>query len=82
MTDEMRTKFGSLIEPLKDQSYCWKFDFEVQHPSVFNSDEVSFGALYNDCEGVPMILCETQTENTTSMLDITVEMKNIHFEEL
>lgn len=82
MTDEMRTKFGFLIEALRDRSYCWMFDFEVQHPSVFNGDDTTFGALYNDCEGVPMILCETQTVNTTAMLDTTGELKNIHFEEL
>jgi hypothetical protein len=50
----------------------WSFDFEVQHSSVFNDGISDLGALYTDCEGVPMIRCD-------EMLDITSETRNIYF---
>ena len=83
LTNTEYEKFGFLYKPQLDQSsYCWKFEFEVHHPGVFENGIVSFGALYNDCDGVPMITCDTQTESTTAFLNISDELKNIHFEEL
>lgn len=76
-------RFGFLFE--KDESmpsYCWKFEFEVHHSSVFENGVMPFGALYKDCEGVPMINCPTQIKGVTSFLDITDELRNIYFEAL
>ena len=81
MTDEIRAKFGMSVDE-NAARVCWKFEFEVQHPSVFYNGNEPFGSLYKDCEGVPMILCDRQNENVTSLLNITPELKNIHFEEL
>jgi len=68
-------------ESYKDKVYqCWKFEFEVQHSSVFEDSIKPLGALYRDCEGVPMIICEGQYTNTPAFLDTTTELKNIHFE--
>lgn len=61
---------------------CWKFDFEVQHPSVFENGVISLGALYKDCEGVPMIICEDTHSLCPKFLDTSPELKNIHFEVL
>lgn len=76
-------KFGFLLV-LNDKSpsYYWKFEFEVHHSSVFENGIIQFGALYNDCEGVPMINCPTQISGVTTFLDTTEELQNIYFEAL
>ena len=71
--------FGFLYKK-SDITHCWKFDFEVQHSSVFEDGISQLGALYNDCDKVPMILINGQTEMITSSLDISPELKNIYFE--
>lgn len=59
---------------------CWVFDFDIQHPSVFDDGIDELGSLYSDCNGVPMVLCGTEDVMTTSFLDTTMQLKNIHFE--
>jgi hypothetical protein len=74
------TEFGFLFEQLEDETYpCWSFDFTVQHPSVFNDGVDELGALYRDCDQVPMIKCRTEWEKLPSMLDSTDEFRNIYF---
>ena len=72
-------KFGFLYQVDSKTQYYWKFEFEIQHSSVFENGITSLGALYNDCEKVPMILCDTQIE-TPAFLNITEELRNIYFE--
>jgi hypothetical protein len=80
-TNEMLYEmFGFLYT--QENTSCWKFEFEVQHSSVFENGIVSLGSLYKDCEGVPMIVCETQHSMSTKFLDITPELRNIYFEVL
>jgi hypothetical protein len=57
----------------------WTFDFEVQHSSVFEDGISEMGALYKDCEGVPMIKCDSQWIDSGDILDITSETRNIYF---
>jgi len=57
----------------------WTFDFEIQHSSVFEDGIIELGALYKDCQGVPMIRCDTQWAKAGDMLDITSETRNIFF---
>lgn len=59
---------------------CWAFEFDIQHASVFKNELGELGGLYLDCDGVPMILCGTENNKITSFLDISPELKNIHFE--
>lgn len=83
MKDSDLNKFGFLF--MKNElfpAYCWKFEFEVHHSSVFENGITPYGALYKDCEGVPMINCPTQVNGVTSFLDITTELQNIYFEAL
>lgn len=80
ITDVERNKFGFLFSNCEENGYCWKFEFEVHHSSVFDNGIVPFGALYKDCEGVPMIICPEQLTGVTPFLDITDELQNIHFE--
>ena len=72
--------FGFLYS--NEKINCWKFDFEIQHPSVFENGITPLGALYKDCEGVPMILCDNQHSMCPKFLVTSPELKNIHFEVL
>lgn len=78
MNEEILDKFGFLYS-VENTSY-WKFEFEIQHPSVFENGIKPFGALYKDCEGVPMINTEGQTTTCPKFLDISAELQNIYFE--
>jgi len=83
LTDVDLNKFGFLFTREETTiSYYWKFEFEVHHSSVFENGIIPFGALYKDCEGVPMIVCPNQLNGMTSFLDITDELQNIYFEAL
>lgn len=57
----------------------WSFDFEVQHPSVFEDGIIELGYLYNDCQSVPMIRSDTTYHNLGNSLDTTKETRNIYF---
>lgn len=80
-TDEILNKFGFVYQP-ESEIQCWVFEFEVHHASVFDNHAGQFGALYNDCHGVPMIRDTESLVDITSFLDVSDELKNIHFEEL
>ena len=74
-------KFGLSYQQEENVTYkCWQFEFEVHHASVFENGITSFGALYNDCDKVPMIMCENQYQKTPSFLDSSIELCNIVFE--
>jgi hypothetical protein len=81
MTENEFNLFGFLYKPNDNEpSYCWKFEFEVQHSSVFSKGDDPLGALYNDCKGVPMIQCVDQILGLPGSTDTTEELKNIYFE--
>ena len=72
-------KFGFLYN-VEQLAFCWSFEFEVQHSSVFDNGTNELGALYIDCNNVPMIKCDTESVNLAAFLDTSPELKNIHFE--
>lgn len=73
-------KFGFMYQQIEKEFYpCWKFTFEVQHPSVFDNGTHELGALYYDCDQVPMILCQTEMDKLSNFLDTTPELRNIYF---
>lgn len=80
MTEAVYDLFGFLYS--KENVNCWIFEFEVQHSSVFENGITSLGALYKDCEGVPMIICDNQHSLCPKFLDTSPELKNIYFEVL
>lgn len=80
MTESVYDLFGFLYS--KENVNCWIFEFEVQHSSVFENGIISLGALYKDCEGVPMIICDHQHSLCPKFLDTSPELKNIYFEVL
>lgn len=72
--------FGFLYQQVEDELYnCWKFTFEIQHKNVFDNDTHELGALYYDCDQVPMINCKTEMANLSNFLDTTPELRNIYF---
>jgi hypothetical protein len=79
--DANDTKFDKFGILYKDSlKHYWKFEFEVQHSSVFENGIVPLGALYKDCDGVPMIRCNGQEDTLPGFLDTSDELKNIYFE--
>jgi hypothetical protein len=74
------TEFGFLFDQYEDETYpCWSFDFTVQHPSVFNDGLNELGALYRDCDKIPMIKCDTEWDKLPAVLDTSDELRNIFF---
>lgn len=71
--------FGYLYED-EEEVNCWSFDFTVSHGSVFNDGISELGALYTDCQDVPMIKCGTEWDKLSNTLDTTEELRNIYFE--
>ena len=72
-------KFGFLLSA-ETPIPCWKFNFTVQSEHVFNDGIYELGALYRDCDKIPMILCNTEWNELVSNLDGTPELRNIYFE--
>jgi hypothetical protein len=74
------TDFGFLFDQAEDEQYpCWSFDFTIQHPSVFYDGINELGALYRDCDKIPMIKCGTEWDKLPSVLDTSDELRNIFF---
>jgi len=80
LTDDILQKFGFLYQLEEDNNNYWKFEFDIQHPSVFENGIIPLGALYKDCDGVPMIHCVDQLQTLNIMLDTSEEFRNIYFE--
>jgi len=72
--------FGFLFEEDEEEHDCWTFKFSVTHNSVFDDGISELGALYTDCDGIPMILVGTEWDKLPSFLDGTNELRNIYFE--
>jgi len=80
--DEFK-EFGFLFSQFEDETYpCWSFDFMVHHPSVFYDGVNELGALYSDCDRVPMIKCVTEWGHLPLFLDSSDELRNIYFKVL
>jgi len=73
-------KFGFLFEDDENEYDCWSFIFSVSHDSVFYDGVTELGALYTDCDSIPMILIGTEWQKLPSFLDGTDELRNIYFE--
>ena len=72
--------FGFLFEQRENEVYnCWSFDFDIQHKSVFDDGITELGALYTDCDTVPMIKTDTAWEKLPAFLDTSSELRNIYF---
>jgi hypothetical protein len=59
---------------------CWSFVFEVQQPVIYHNETGPLGNLYQDCEGVPMIINLDEWNQIESVISSNKQTKNIHFE--
>jgi hypothetical protein len=76
-------KFGFLLETVDDQTITkWAFEFTVNYHGVFNDGISELGALYSDCDSVPMITGLSEWDKLPNFLDISPELRNIYFEVL
>lgn len=71
--------FGFMFEDEGEQN-CYTFEFTVPHKEVFGDGYTTLGALYQDCDGVPMIKLESDWTKLPSFLDTSPELRNIYFE--
>jgi len=78
LDNEKTENFGFLYNA-DEQQIFWYFDFSVNYSSVFSDGEDELGALYNDCEDVPMIKTSSSPNNIPMSLDTTPELRNIYF---
>lgn len=70
--------FGFLLED-EEPIACWMFSFTIQNASVFNDGINELGALYSDCNSVPMIKTNTAWDKLPAFLDSSDELRNIYF---
>jgi hypothetical protein len=75
------SKFGFLFEGEEDQA-MFSFTFSINHKNVFDDGITNLGALYSDCDGVPMIKIGTEWDKLPNFLDTSPELSNIYFEVL
>lgn len=73
-----KSLFGTSYAKYKNLN-CYTFDFEVHHSSVFEDLNDELGALYKDCDKVPMIVTDTVTIKLNSYLDLDKTTRNIYF---
>ena len=73
------SRFGFLFENEEPQSF-WEFTFTIYYNNVYNDGINDFGALYSDCDGVPMLKIGTDWEKLPNFLDSSPELRNIYFE--
>ena len=75
--------FGFLFDSAEDKPVPkWAFDFTVNYYSVFDDGITELGALYTDCDSVPMLTKLNEWDKLPNFLDISPELKNIYFEVL
>lgn len=70
------------VQPAQCQDGTWQFVFEVEQPLVYSISgaEDDFGALINECAGVPMITGLKETMTTSTVLITSGPDQNIWFE--
>lgn len=76
------SEWGKSYQSKNTRVPCWSFMFTVQHKSVFTNGDGIFDGLLADCQDVPMITRLDEWKELQSILDTTVEYRNINFERL
>jgi len=71
-------EFGFFYNNEENLSY-WSFEFSVNYKGVFSDGEEDLGALYSDCQSVPMIKSINDIKQLPSFLDVSPELRNIYF---
>jgi hypothetical protein len=74
-------KFGFLFEQEEPQNF-WTFEFSIHYENAYADGVNELGALYEDCESVPMLHISSQWNKLPHFLDTSPELRNIYFEVL
>ena len=74
-------KFGFLFEQEESQDF-WSFEFTIDYEDAYYDGIHELGALYTDCNGVPMLQVDSQWDKLPHFLDTSPELRNIYFEVL
>lgn len=75
---DKNSEFGTIFQDNK-KHVVWKFDFEIQYASIFEDETSELGALYKDCESVPMLKSGLEISNLNNQLSIDNTHRNIYF---
>lgn len=78
VTIDKNSNFGQNYQDNKKHN-VWSFDFEIHHSSVFEDGISDLGALYKDCDGVPMLKSGKESPNLSDGLSIDNNDRNIYF---
>lgn len=62
---------------IEDDKKIWEFEFTIEQPTAIQLGNDSVGALYYDCNGVPMLI---NLNETSQFGDVLVPRTNIVFE--
>jgi len=76
--DSSKNRFG-FSSDIFEELDIWYFDFYIGYNGVFNDGNSELGYLYEDCDNVPMM---KNNKDLPEFLDVSPELKNIHFEVL
>jgi hypothetical protein len=74
----LRTQISKLDLPLRSEM-SWIFEFEVENPYVFGTDENPTELLLADCNGVPMLIQLENIKNLDPFIVIEGINQNIWF---
>lgn len=74
-------QFGAAYQT-QDSVAAWQFTFTVQHDSVFTGPDGELSALESDCDSVPVFKNLTESVELPDCLDLSPELRNIHFEKI
>ncbi len=77
----LRTQISQIENPTKVKN-LWTFEFEVETPYPYGSEENPTELLQSDCNGVPMLISLGNKKNLTPILVTSGEDQNIWFEAL
>ena len=77
--DNDKSEIFGFLYNIDEKQPFWYFDFSVNYASVFADEHDELGALYNDCEDVPMIKTGSSPNIIPTLLDTTPELRNIYF---
>lgn len=76
---QLRTQIFEVTRPTCDNGY-WTFEFVVESDGVYQSENLPFGTLQQDCEGVPMLTGLNEMHVTQPVLTVDGSQQNIWFE--
>ena len=65
------------VTVIEDEKKIWEFEFTVEQPTAVQLGNDSLGALYYDCNGVPMLVNLGETDRFDGVL---IPKTNIVFE--